>query len=210
MSGDMLVVGLTGRSGSGKSSVAAHLSTLGYPVSDGDAISRQVCLPGTPCLRQLVQAFGGDILLPDGALNRRELGRIAFADEEKTRRLVSITHPHIIEEFLRQAATARSTGAKLFFADGAVIVGGPFEPYCDRIVVVVTEERLAVSRIILRDGISKQAAYARLAAQMPAEQLLQAADYTIENNGSLQRLHTNTEEVVAKLLCGHKAGEVER
>ncbi|MDL2293428.1 dephospho-CoA kinase [Ruminococcaceae bacterium OttesenSCG-928-D13] len=197
----MLMVGITGRSGSGKSSVSGHYAALGYTVADGDLISRQVTGPASPCLAELVEAFGSAILQADGTLNRRALGELAFKSPENNRKLVEITHPHILAEMRRRAEAARAAGERLFFVDGAMIVGGPVQPMCDKIVLVVSEARLSISRIILRDNISKIAAQQRLSAQLPEAELRQAADYIIENNGSLEQLGQQAEAVLAELLA---------
>lgn len=201
----MLIVGITGRSGSGKSSVSSHYLELGYAVADGDAISREVTLPGSPCLAELVDAFGAQILQADGSLDRKTLATLAFASPQSNQKLIDITHPHIIDEFLRRADAERQRGAMLFFVDGAVIVGGPVQPLCDKLIVLVSESHLSVSRIILRDGISKKAAYNRLAAQQPEKVLREAADFIIENNGSHRALLLAADDVLAQLLRG--AGE---
>lgn len=198
----MLIVGITGRSGSGKSVVSRHYAAKGYPVADGDELSRYATRPGNPCLAELTAAFGSDILAADGSLNRRRLGELAFASKAKTSLLTAITHPYILEEMLARAQRARTEGARLFFVDGAVIVGGIFEEYCDKLIVVVSERRLAVSRIILRDGISKTAASARLEAQQPEEVMLAAADYVIDNNASEEMLLGQAEDVLRRLLAG--------
>lgn len=196
----MWLVGITGRSGGGKSCVTGHYRALGYPCADGDAVSRQVCAPGSECLGALADAFGREILDENGALLRRKLADIAFADAEKTARLESITHPHILAEVQRQLEQAEKQGHPLFFMEGAAIVDHPFEKNCDRIIVVTSEMRLSISRIILRDGISKTSANRRLAAQLPEERLVRAADYVIKNNGSLDALYQKADDVLAKLL----------
>lgn len=197
---DLFIVGITGRSGSGKSSVREYYASLGYPVADGDAVSRQVTSPGSPCLAELAAAFGSAILAEDGGLLRSKLGEIAFASPENTVRLNQITHPYITAAFLDMARQAKEDGARLFFADGAAIVGEDFEKHCDRIILVVAQQRLSVSRVILRDGISKVSAGRRLAAQLPEEQLRQVASYVIENNGGLAALYHKADTVLAALL----------
>ena len=194
------IVGVTGRSGSGKSMVTKHYAKLGYPTVDGDALSREVTGPGSPALELLVQSFGPQILAEDGTLLRGKLAGIAFGSPADTEKLVSITHPYILDAMLLRAEKAREKGARLFFVDGAVIVGGPFEPYCDRLIVVTSGHKLALSRIILRDGISKTAAGARLSAQQPEELLVRAADYVIPNDASLASLERRADEVLRELL----------
>ena len=109
----MKVIAITGRSGSGKSTVSAYYGSLGYPVLDADRTAREVTRPGGPCLAQLCDAFGSDILLPDGTLDRGCLAARAFATPEGTRRLTDITHPAIIRELLDGVAAAQSTGVRV-------------------------------------------------------------------------------------------------
>ena len=196
----MLTVAVTGRSGSGKSTVASHYASLGYPVADGDEIARLVTGPGSPCLVELADAFGPEILAPDGALLRPKLAGIAFASPAANQKLTEITHRHITQELMRRMKSAKESQEKIFFVDGAVIVGQPIQKFFDRIIVVVAELRLSISRIILRDGISKAAAYQRLGAQTPEEALRAAADYMIENNASRAQLIQKADEVLQDLL----------
>lgn len=196
----MLVVAVTGRSGSGKSTVASHYASLGYPVADGDEIARLVTGPGSPCLAELVEAFGPGILAPDGTLLRQKLAGIAFASPAGNQKLTEITHRHITRELMCRMKSAEERKEKLFFVDGAVIVGQPIQKIFDKIIVVTAEMRLSISRIILRDGISKTAAHQRLDAQTPEEALRAAADYVIENNAGEAQLIQKADEVLQQLL----------
>lgn len=196
----MWIVGITGRSGSGKTMLTAHYAGLGYPTADGDRVSRDVTQPGSPCLAQLAEAFGADVLTQEGALNRAALAQRTFGDTKSTQRLIDITHPYIVKELLRLAGQARRAGHPLFFVDGAAIVGGPFQQHCQRLIVVTAVHRLAVSRAILRDGISKTALQRRLDTQLPNQALVAAADFVIENNASAQALYAKGDEVLRQLL----------
>ena len=193
----MKVIAITGRSGSGKSTVSAYYGSLGYPVLDADRTAREVTRLGGPCLAQLCDAFGSDILLPDGTLDRGCLAARAFATPEGTRRLTDITHPAIIRELLDSVAAAQSTGVPFVFVDGAIIV-------------VTASEREAVSRIVLRDGISKQAARMRLAAQTPEDVLRAAADYIIANTGDGRHLRAAAQAVLERLLAKETNGTKEK
>ena len=203
------VVAVTGRSGSGKSTVSAHYAALGYPVLDGDKIARDVTRPGAPCLTALAVQFGADILDGAGALRRGVLAARAFSTPEGTRLLTDITHPAIVRALLEGVEQARRAGARLVFVDGAAIVGEAFEPYCQAIVVVTSPHREAVSRIMLRDGISKEAARQRLAAQMSEEQMCAAADYVIQNDQNKAALLFRADAVLAALLEKETHGEKE-
>lgn len=197
---NVLVVGITGRSGSGKSKLTAYYASLGYHVLDGDELSREINMPGSPCLQELIRAFGPEIVAEDGTLLRAKLAEIAFSTSDGVQRLNDITHPHLLRETLRRIELARQQGAVLFFIDGAAIIGGIFEPYCDKIIVVSAEHKLAMSRIILRDGISKVSAAKRLAAQLPEQDFFDAADFVIENNTTMQALYQQADIVLQNLL----------
>ena len=192
----MKVIAITGRSGSGKSTVSAYYGSLGYPVLDADRTAREVTRPGGPCLAQLCDAFGSDILLPDGTLDRGCLAARAFATPEGTRRLTDITHPAIIRELLDGVAAAQSTGVPFVFVDGAVIVGTAAQAECDRLCVVTAPFETSVARIVARDGISPEMAARRLNAQTPERTLTAQADYTLHNDAGLEAL-----QAAAARLC---------
>ena len=196
----MKTVASTGRSGCGKSTVAQYCRSRGFPVLDGDAVAREVTQPGSPCLPALAKAFGADILDEDGALRRGVLAQRAFATKGDARRLTDITHPEIVRRLLAGVAQARAAGAKLVFVDGAVIVGAPFEPFCDAIIVVRAPQQVLEQRIMRRDGISRQAAQARLASQLAQEKLDAAATFLLDNTGSEQALRAQARAVLENLL----------
>ena len=196
----MKTVAITGRSGCGKSTVAQYCRSRGFPVLDGDAVAREVTQLGSPCLPALAKAFGADILDEDGALRRGVLAQRAFATKGDARRLTDITHPEIVRRLLAGVAQARAAGAKLVFVDGAVIVGGPFEPFCDAIIVVRAPQQVLEQRIMRRDGISRQAAQARLASQLAQEKLDAAATFLLDNTGSEQALRAQARAVLENLL----------
>ena len=183
-----MVVGLTGRSGCGKSSVSAFLTRQGYPCIDADAISREILQPGSPCLPRLQNAFGSDIVDSDGQLRRRVLADRAFATPQGTKRLTEITHPEILARIRALVAAACGAGAEFCFVDGAVIVGTPFADECDEIVVVTAPYEQSVARICRRDGIAPEMARRRLDAQMPEKTLVEAANHIVSNDGTLAAL----------------------
>lgn len=196
----MKTVAITGRSGCGKSTVAEYYRSRGFSVLDGDAVAREVTQPGSPCLPALAKAFGADILDEGGALRRGVLAQRAFAAKGGVRRLTDITHPEIVRRLLAGVAQARAAGAKLVFVDGAVIVGAPFEPFCDAIIVVRAPQQALEQRIMRRDGISRQAAQARLASQPAQEKLDAAANFLLDNTGSEQALRAQARAVLESLL----------
>ncbi len=198
----MKTVAITGRSGSGKSTVRAYYASKGYRVLDADKIAREITQKGQPCLARLAQVFGEDILDENGNLLRQTLAARAFTSKQNTDCLNAITHPAIIARLLERINTARRAGEEIVFVDGAAIVGGAFEPYCDTIIVVTAPEKDAISRIVLRDGISKQAARERLNAQISEADLLKAADYVLVNQSTVEHLLKEADETLQKLSEG--------
>lgn len=195
-----LLVAITGRSGSGKSTVSAFYRAKGYPVLDADAAAREVVEVGSPVLKELSACFGQDILREDGSLNRKKLAEKAFCNPQQTKRLSEITHPAIVALLLERASACAEQGAALCFIDGAVILGSPLEPYCKRWVVVTAPHEQAVQRIMQRDGISAQRAEERLSVQTTEEALLARADYVIQNNGGQEALEQRAQAVLSLLL----------
>ena len=192
----MITLGITGRSGCGKSTVTAVFAAHGVPLVDADQISREILLPGSPLLPVLAQRFGADILYADGSLNRRLLADRAFATPEGKAALDSITHPEIVRRIRAAKQAAQDAGAPLFVLDGAVIVGTKAEGECDHLCVVTAPFATSVARIAARDGIAPEMAARRLNAQTPEEVLLARADYILRNDADLASL-----EAAAAALC---------
>ena len=203
----MITLGITGRSGCGKSTVTAVFSAHSVPLADADQISREILLPGSPLLPALAQRFGADILLPDGTLDRRLLVDRAFATPEGKRALDSLTHPEIVRRIRAAKQSAQEAGAALFVLDGAVIVGTAAQPECDRLCVVTAPFATSVARIVARDGISAEMAARRLNAQTPEEALTAQADYVLHNDADLAHLQAEAEKLCEKLLMEGGAGE---
>ena len=183
----MICLGITGRSGCGKSTVTAVFSAHGVPLADADQISREILLPGSPLLPRLAQRFGADILKADGTLDRRLLADRAFATPE--------------------GKAALDGGAPLFVLDGAVIVGTAAQAECDRLCVVTAPFETSVARIVARDGISAEMAARRLNAQTPETMLTAQADYVLRNDADLAHLQAAAEELCGKLLAEGGVGK---
>ena len=198
----MITLGITGRSGCGKSTVTAIFSSKGVPLVDADQCSREMLLPGSPLLPQLAARFGADILKEDGTLDRHLLADRAFAAPEGKAALDALTHPEILRRIRAAKEAARRAGAPLFVLDGAVIVGSAAEGECDQLAVVTAPFETSVARIAARDGISPEMAARRLNAQTPEAVLTARADYILPN--------TSTREALAKAaneLCDTLIGE---
>ena len=192
----MIRVGLTGGIASGKSLVATELARLGAVVIDADVLAREVVEPGTPGLAAVVQRFGAEVLDGD-RLDRARLGAIVFADPRARRDLEQIIHP---------AVRARATELERAAPPGAVVVHvipllvetGQQDDF-DRVVVVDAAPDTQLARLRSRDGLSEEAARARLAAQASPEDRRAAADVVLSNQGSVPDLQRQIRRLWAEL-----------
>ena len=140
----MQIIGITGRSGCGKSTLTDSIRAAGFRCVDADQVAREVLLPGSPCIVQLQQEFGADIVDEAGQVRRCLLADRAFATPQGTARLTAITQPEIYHRLDLAMAEARQAGEKLFFVDGAVIVGTPFQKRCSHLVLVAAPYETSV------------------------------------------------------------------
>lgn len=180
----MGVIGLTGGIASGKSTVARILEQLGAVIVDADILAREAVLPGTPAYRAIVAAFGPEILLPDASLDRKTLGRIVFAVPEARRRLETITHPAIARLAEERLAEARRSGAPAVFYVAPLLIEAGATGRVDDIWVVYADRETQIARLTERDGIGREEAEQRLAAQMPMEEKAAYGSAVIDNRGA--------------------------
>jgi dephospho-CoA kinase len=178
----MLRIGLTGGIGAGKSTVSARLRDLGALVIDADQLAREVVEPGTEGLAAVVDAFGPEVLRPDGLLDRPRLGRLVFGDQERLTRLNSILHP-LIGKRSAQLLAAAAPDAVLVH-DVPLLVENDLAGAYDLVVVVHAAERERVRRLVEDRGMTEADARARIHAQASDEERRAAADVWIDNSGS--------------------------
>ena len=177
----MKIYGLTGKTGAGKSTVAEKLKSLGFYVIDGDKIARSITEKGKPAISLLANEFGCDIIESDGSLNRKLLASRAFRDKESTAKLNSITHPIIKAEFETEIEKAEEKGFSYAVIDAAALLESSCKDLCEKIIVVTAPEDIRLSRILQRDGITKEQALTRMNAQFPDEYYNEKADILIRN-----------------------------
>jgi dephospho-CoA kinase len=182
----VLRVGLTGGIGAGKSEVSARLAAQGAVVIDADTIAREVVEPGTEGLAEVVEAFGPEVLLPDGTLDRPRLGDIVFADPELRSKLNAIVHPRVGAR-MAELEQAAGPGAIVVLDVPLIAESGRTDAY-DLIVVVDAPPRVQVDRLVRRRGMTREQARARMEAQASREQRLAIADIVVDNSGSLGEL----------------------
>lgn len=195
----MLLVGLTGGIGSGKSTVADLLAAKGASVVDADAVARAVVEPGTPALARLVERFGTGILGVDGRLDRLALGRLAFADEQSRKDLEAITHPAINEEFLRRIQAAPQDAVVV--CDVPLLAESPQARARGYPVVIVVEapREVRLARLEAR-GMPRADAEARMAAQASDEERRAIATHVIDNSGDRAHLQRQVDALWVDLV----------
>ncbi len=182
----MLRIGLTGGIGAGKSTVSATFRGQGGIVVDGDVISREVVQPGSEGLAALVEAFGEEILLPEGALNRPALAAIAFSDDGKRATLNGIVHPLVAKR--REELIAAAPPDAVIVEDIPLLVVSQMAPLFPRVIVVHADADVRVARLIEYRGFSEVDARARIAAQATVEQRKVVADVWVEIHGGPHEL----------------------
>jgi len=203
------VVALSGGIGTGKSTVAAMLRARGAVVIDADEIVHRLQAPGAPLLGELAEAFGPEILDAHGALDRKRLAAIVFADPEARRRLNAIVHPKVGLEMARQLDAARRAGAPLVVLDipllfesrAAGAAGGASALPFEATILVYAPRAVQIARTVARDGCTEAEAEARVAAQMPIDEKRALADHVIDNGGDLADTERQVEALWRKLTA---------
>ena len=196
----MLKVGLTGSIGVGKSFVSSVFEKLGCRVLDADKTAREVVMAGTPGLRAVVDAFGPEILQPDGTLDRARLGAIVFADENKRLLLNSILHPFIIraqDEKLLEWEREEPRGIAI--VDAALMIESGGYKRFDKLIVVHCDPQIQLERLMARDNIRREEAARRIGAQMSQEEKKRHADFLIDTSNGFDDARQRTEEVYRTL-----------
>ncbi|OLP65990.1 Dephospho-CoA kinase [Bacillus pumilus] len=180
-----LVIGLTGGIASGKSTVSHMIKEKGIRVIDADVIAKEVVALGKPALHKIVQTFGEEVLLPNGELNRQQLGTIIFSDDEKRQQLNAIVHPEVRKEMLKQRDEGIDQQDTFVVLDIPLLFESQLESLVDRIIVVYTTPELQLSRLMSRNGFSEEDALKRIRAQQSLEEKCKKADRVIENTKDL-------------------------
>lgn len=192
-----MIVGLTGGTGTGKSSVSRCFADEGFFVVDFDALSRKVSDVGSPCLKELTDEFGDGIVNADGTLDRRGLGRIVFADKDKLAILNKITHKYILKETEKIMKDHRDD---MLLFDAPLLFEAGLEKYCDYVVSVTAERELRIRRICDRDSIDYATAVGRIDSQKPDSYYTEQSDYVITNNSDIQSLQSQATKIIRSIF----------
>lgn len=200
----MKTIGLTGGIGSGKSTAAAILAELGADVIDADRVGHDVYLPGTKGWQRVVEAFGQEIVAPDGTIDRKRLGAIVFADRSRLADLNAIVHP-LIAETVAERLAQRSGSGKPLVVEAAVLIEANWQTLVDEVWLVVASPDAVVARLGSQRGLSREAIEARVRSQLSEAERRKHADVVVDNSGTLGDLRARLAQLWAERVGANPA-----
>ena len=188
-----LIIGITGGSGTGKSSVLKSFSDSGALIIDGDKVSREITKPASPALLEIYSHFGDGILSEDGTLDRKKLGNIVFKDKDELSILNKITHKYIKEDILRKIDNAKNP---LIIIEAAELILGGLGEICDATVCILSKKDKRKERIILRDDLTEEQAENRINSQKSDEYYIENCDFCVYNDDSLADAISSLKKII--------------
>ncbi len=195
----VMVVGLTGQTGSGKTTVCSVFSENGFSIINADMIARKVVEKEKPCLKDIEEFFGREVIAADGTLDRKHLASVVFTDKSRLELLNSITYPYITSEILRTIKRLSAEGRKLILLDAPTLFESRADDFCELIISVISKESIRKLRIMKRDGITEEEALNRMSSQHEEEFFRDNSDFIIKNNSSEENLYAVAKEVSDKI-----------
>lgn len=206
----MVIVGLTGGIGSGKSTVAGMFKDEGAHVIDFDYLARRVVEPDKPAWRDIVDYFGPEILSSDGTVNRSALAKIVFSDDKRRKVLEGFTHPRIFEE--KDAlikAIKRKDPCSVVIVDIPLLFELDLRDMFDKVILAYVPRAIQIRRVLKKGALGREEVEKRLNAQIPIEEKRSLSDYIIHNEGSLKDTRDQIREIIRELkeLATRKGGE---
>jgi len=195
----MKVIGLTGGIGSGKSMVSQFLAELGAVILDADEIGHEAFKPDTEIWRQVVAAFGRQILTPDGNIDRKKLGNIVFSNPESLSRLNQIMHPRMYALVKAQLEEYRRQGVGVVVLEAPLLLEAGWTPLVDEVWVTTAPEATVLKRLEERTGMSQAESLTRLRSQLPSEERVRQADVVINTDCDLDELKSKVKELGQRL-----------
>jgi len=198
----MIIVGLTGSVGTGKSTVTKFFKELGAYIIDWDELAREVVRPQLRAWKEIVEYFGKDFLNEDLTINRQKLAEVVFSDKEKVTKLNQIVHPEVFKEDERITNEIKSLAPNALIIKDIPLLFELTRPiYVDKIVVVSASERTQLRRL-KEKGMSREDAKNRIKSQLPLEEKIKSADFVINNDGTLEETKRQVEEIYSLLRQG--------
>ena len=202
----MITIGLTGGIATGKSLVSQLLEGHGGFLINADVIAHELYAPRTEGFSQIVSLFGEDILTPSGSIDRKKLGSVVFSDTSKMEALNSIIHPLIRHEVKTRISDLYEQNCSVVILEAALLLEAGWQDLVDQIWVVISERNTVISRLSVRNALSREESLKRIQAQMPQDERLKFADVVIENNGNIDSLSAN----IKKLWLDKLAANIRR
>ena len=197
----MLKIGLTGGIGSGKSSVSKLFQEWGTYVFDADSVAKEVLEKNQTAQNEIISEFGTDILNKKNKIEKAKLARIAFQDENSQLRLNTIIHPYIFSEIDKEFDKVLQDGNyELFCVDAALIYESGADTHMDYLIVVISDLKLRIERVMKRGGLSREELLKRIELQWTDDEKVSMADFVIHNNGSEKDLCQECKEVYEKIV----------
>jgi dephospho-CoA kinase len=203
----MIIVGLTGSVGTGKSTVTNFFRELGAYIIDWDELAREVIRPHLRAWKEIVEYFGKDFLNEDLTINRQKLAEIVFSDKEKVAKLNQIVHPEVFKEDERITNEIKSLDPDALIIKDIPLLFELTRPiFVDKVVVVSASEQTQLRRLEEK-GMSREDAQSRIKSQLPLEEKIKSADFVINNDGPLEETKRQVEEIYSLLRKGEQRGK---
>ncbi len=194
----MILIGLTGGIGAGKTTVSEYLKEKGYTVLDADLVAREIVEPGTETLLTLAETFGKDIIDPDGSLNRGRLADIAFSDSKQKKLLDRIMHGKVIKILLDRAKTM--SDQQLVFIDVPLLFESGMDQYMDQVWLVDADDEVRILRVMDRDGSSREEVLNRIRYQLGRDEKKEKAHFILDNSGVKGSLYNQIDKILNILI----------
>lgn len=191
-----MIIGLTGGTGTGKTSVSRYFESAGYDVIDYDLITREIYKKGSACLKEIAGHFGSEILTSDGELDRRALGAIVFADKKSLEKLNSIVYKYIIEY---TADIIENSKDKKLLLDAPTLFEAGLQNKCDKLIGVIAPKELRVERVMQRDNLERERVIDRINSQKDDDFYIKNCDYIINNNGSVSYMEAQVSDIIREI-----------
>ncbi len=199
-----MVLGITGGIASGKTTVAQAFQALGAVVVSADVLAREIVRPGAKALQLIAEHFGRQVLHEDGTLNRQLMADMIFNDDQARRVLNGMTHPAIAALARTRLREAEQGGAPLVIYDAPLLYEAGADRQVDKVLVVKVDAEVQLARLMARDGIDRQQALARIAAQMQQGEKIARADFVVDNSGTARETQGQVRSLMERL--SHPAG----
>ncbi|MBM4404849.1 MAG: dephospho-CoA kinase [Chloroflexi bacterium] len=198
----MIVIGLTGGIGSGKSTVTQHLKELGAVIVDADKVGHETYLPETPAWKDLIATWGTDLLLPNREIDRKKLGAIVFSDPKNLQTLNGIVHPRLRELLLKKIEENRALGTKVLVIEAAILIEASWQNVVDEVWVAHAPEDVVIKRIMARNNWGEEQIRARIRSQMTNDERAKHANVMLDTNCTLEEVRAKVKHLWDERLTG--------